>query len=218
MSQKILDKLQSALEKLDAKAAAEAAKEAVAAKIPLTTALEAHTKGIGTISDAFDEGDMFIPHLVLAGKAFEGAADILMAGVSAAEKAASSKGKILAHTVQGDIHSIGKNICVILFKASGYEVIDAGGDVPVQDIVDKAEELGVDMIIGSALMTTTMPAQRDIIKLLKERGIRDKYLVMFGGAPTSEEWVSQIGGDGWSSTAPGSVRLAGELLSKKKVA
>jgi trimethylamine corrinoid protein len=214
MSKQILDKLKKSIETLDANLAAEASKEAVAAKIPLTTSLEALTDGIAVISDAFDEGEMFIPHLILAGKAFEKSAEILTAGLSAEEKAASSKGKVLAHTVQGDIHSIGKNICVVLFKASGYEVIDAGVDVPVQDIVDKAEELGVDIILGSALMTTTMPAQRDIINLLKEKGIRDKYFVMFGGAPTSQEWVNEIGADGWSGTAPGSVRIANEYVKK----
>jgi trimethylamine corrinoid protein len=216
LSQQILDKMQSSIEKLNAGLSAEAAKEAVAAKIPLNTSLDALTKGIATISDAFDEGEMFIPQLILAGKAFEAAAGILMGGLSAEEKAASSRGKVLAHTVQSDIHSIGKNICVILFRASGYEVIDAGVDVPVQDIVDKAEELGVDIILGSALMTTTMPAQRDIINLLKEKGIRDKYIVLFGGAPTSQEWVDSIGADGWSSTAPGSVRIAEELLAKRR--
>ncbi|MDR1916862.1 MAG: cobalamin-dependent protein [Synergistaceae bacterium] len=217
MSQQILDKLTSAIENLDANSAEAASKEAVAAKIPLTTSLEALSKGIGTVSEAFDEGEMFIPHLILAGKAFEKSAAVLTANISDAEKAASSKGKILVHTVSGDIHSIGKNICAILFGASGYEVIDAGVDVPVQDIVDQAEKLGVDIILGSALMTTTMPAQRDIINLLKEKGIRDKYHVMFGGAPTSQKWVDDIGADGWSDTAPGAVRVAsGFNLGKKK--
>ena len=216
MSKQILDKLQSCIENLDAGLAKEASNEAVAASIPLGPSLEALTKGIATISSAFDDGDMFIPQLILAGKAFETAAGILTARVSAEERAASSKGKVLMHTVQGDIHSIGKNICVILFKASGYEVIDAGVDVPVQDIVDKAEELGVDIIGGSALMTTTMPAQRDIINLLKEKDIRDKYIVLFGGAPTSQEWVNKIGADGWASTAPGSVRVADELMARRK--
>jgi trimethylamine corrinoid protein len=216
LSQQILDKLKKSIETLDANLAEEASKEAVAAKIPLSTSLEALTDGIGFVSDAFDEGEMFIPHLILAGKAFEKSAGILTANLTAAEKAASSRGKVLAHTVQGDIHSIGKNICVVLFKASGYDVVDAGVDVPVQDIVDKAEEIGADIILGSALMTTTMPAQRDIINLLKEKGIRDKYFVMFGGAPTSQKWVEEIGADGWSDTAPGSVRIANEYMSKNK--
>jgi trimethylamine corrinoid protein len=216
LSQQILDKLKKSIETLDAKLAEEASKEAVAAKIPLNTSLEALTKGITVVSDAFDEGEMFIPHLILAGKAFEKSAEILTAGVSVEERAASSKGKVLAHTVQGDIHSIGKNICVILLKASGYEVYDAGVDVPVQDIVDKAEEMGADIILGSALMTTTMPAQRDIVNLLKEKGLRDKYFVLFGGAPTSQQWVEQIGADGWSDTGPGSVRVANEYMSQKK--
>lgn len=215
MSQQILDKLTKAIEELDGDAAIAAAKESTAANVPLQTALEALAKGMDTISDLFDEGEMFIPQLVLAGKAFEGASAELTAGLSAEEKAATSKGKVLAHTVSGDIHSIGKNICAVMLSAGGYEVIDAGVDVPVDEIVSRAEAENVDIILGSALMTTTMPAQREIVELLKEKGLRDKYFCMFGGAPTSEDWCKEIGADGWSDTAPGAVRLAGELMKKK---
>ncbi len=215
MSQQILDKLTQAIENLDESAAKEGAKEALDANIPLTTALEALAKGMDTISEAFDEGEMFIPQLVLAGKAFEGAAAVLTANLSDEERKASSKGKILAHTVAGDIHSIGKNICVVMLKASGYEVIDAGVDVPVDTLVQKAVDEKVDIILGSALMTTTMPAQRDIIALLEEKGIRGQFKVMFGGAPTSQDWVEEIKADGWSDTAPGAVRLANDFMQQK---
>lgn len=212
MSQKILDSLKQAIENLDADAAAAAAKEAMAANVPLQDALEALASGMDTVSDAFDEGEMFIPQLVLAGKAFEGGADVLTQNLSAEERAASSKGKVLIHTVEGDIHSIGKNICGVMLSASGFTVIDAGVDVPVDTIVQRAVDEDVDIILGSALMTTTMPAQRDIVKILNEKGIRNQFKVMFGGAPTSQEWVDEIGADGWSDTAPGAVKLAQKFM------
>lgn len=215
MSQQILDKLKVAVENLDADEAIAAAKEAVAAKVPMTEAIEKGlAAGINTVSDAFDEGEMFIPQLVLAGKAFEQAVEVLTANVSAAEKAASSKGKIIVHTVQGDIHSIGKNICGIMLSANGFEVHDLGVDVPVEQVVEKAVELDVDIILGSALMTTTMPAQRDIVNLLKEKGLEGKFFTMFGGAPTSPEWCESIGSH-HSDTATDAVQVALKLMKKK---
>ncbi len=216
MSQQILDKLTTAIEGLDAGAAEAAAKEAISSKVDLQASLEALAKGMDKISDAFDEGEVFIPQLILAGKAFEGAAGVLTANLSAEEKKASSKGRILVHTVSGDIHSIGKNICAVMLKASGFEVIDAGVDVPVDAIVQQAQDLDVDIILGSALMTTTMPAQREIVALLKEKGLEGKFCTMFGGAPTSKDWCDEIGADGWSDTAPGAVRVATEFMNKKK--
>lgn len=212
MSQQIKDSLKQAIENLDADAAEAAAKEALAAKVPLQESLEALASGMDSVSEAFDEGEMFIPQLVLAGKAFETASAVLTSELSEEERKATSKGKILAHTVEGDIHSIGKNICAVMLSASGYEVIDAGVDVPVGDIVQRAQDENVDIILGSALMTTTMPAQRDIINTLNEKGIRGQFKVMFGGAPTSQEWVEEIGADGWSDTAPGAVKLAAKFM------
>lgn len=200
---------------MDEGAAAAAAKEADAAGIELTVSLDALAKGMSVVSDGFDDGAVFVPQLIIAAKAFESASAILTAKLSDEEKKATSKGKILVHTVSGDIHSIGKNICAVMLNASGYEVIDAGVDVPVDDIVERAQKEKADIILGSALMTTTMPAQKEIVALLKELGIRDQFKVMFGGAPTSQEWVDEIGGDGWSDTAPGAVRLANEFMKQK---
>jgi len=99
-----------------------------------------------------------------------------------------------------------------MLAANGFEVIDLGRDVPVDVVVEKAKELGVDLVTGSALMTTTMPAQRDIVKGLEEAGIRGKVKCMFGGAPVSKEWVDQIGGDGYGSNAAEAVSVAKELM------
>lgn len=214
MSQQILDKLCQAVADLDTSAAVAAANEAKAANLNTTVAIEQGlAKGMTILSDQFDEGEVFIPQLLLAAKAFDAACEILMAGISAEEKAKASRGKVLIHTVHGDIHSIGKNIVGTMLGASGFEVIDMGCDVPVEDVVAKAQAENVDIIAGSALMTTTMPAMKDICNLLIELGIRDKYKCIYGGAPVVEDWVMEFA-DGYAETATGAVKIAMDLVKK----
>lgn len=215
MSEKyILGKLKKSIEELDSDMAEEAAREAITAGIdPVTAIGEGLALGMNTISDLFDEGDMFVPDLLLAAEAFEMAVIILTAGMSEDERSKASMGRVLVHTVQGDIHDIGKNIVKTMLSASGFEVIDLGRDVQVEEVIAKAKEYDVHIIAGSALMTTTMPAQRDIVKILEEEGLRDRFKCMFGGAPVSPEWVEKIGADAYSETATGAVIKAKELMA-----
>lgn len=214
MSQQILDKLKKSIVELDESTAIEAAKEAKAAKIEAMTAIEQGlASGMSELSDLFDEGEVFIPQLLLAAKAFDAAVGVLTEGMSAEDKAKSSRGKVLIHTVAGDIHSIGKNIVKTMLGASGFEVIDMGVDVPVEEVVAKAQAEKVNIIAGSALMTTTMPAMKEICALLKELGVRDNYKCIFGGAPVIEEWVMEFA-DGYADTATGAVKVALKLMGK----
>ncbi len=209
----ILAKLQKAIEELDPDLAEEAAKEAVANGVSVTEAIQDGLgKGMNTISELFDEGEMFVPQILIAAEAFEVAVSTLVANLSAEDKASTKVGKAIVHTVQGDIHDVGKNIVKTMLEANGFEVIDLGRDVPVDDVVKAAKEHQVDIISGSALMTTTMPAQREIIKALEEEGIRDKFKLMFGGAPVSQEWVDKIGADGYGDNAAEAVKKAKELV------
>jgi len=138
---------------------------------------------------------------------------VLTSTLSVEEKNKASLGKVLIHTVQGDIHDVGKNIVKTMLAASGFEVIDLGRDIPVDEVVAKAKELNVDIIAGSALMTTTMPAQRDILAALEEDCIRGKVKCLFGGAPVTQEWVDQIGADGYAENAAEAIKQARELVS-----
>lgn len=214
MSQEILEKLKKAVIELDVEAAEAAAHEALAAGMD---PFEAINKGLSpamqTISDLFDEGEMYVPQILIAAEAFQSAMKILMGQLSDEEANKAKRGKVIVHTVQGDIHDIGKNIVGTMLAANGFEVIDLGRDVPVEEVVKKAEELRVDIVTGSALMTTTMPAQRDIVKLLEEVGMRGNVKVMFGGAPVTKEWVDQIGADGYADNAADAVIVAKELMS-----
>jgi trimethylamine corrinoid protein len=215
MSQEeILLQLKTAIEEMDSDLAESAAKAAVAAGIdPLTAINDGLSAGMQTMSDLFDEGEMFVPQLVVAAQAFEAAVTILKEAIPEEDKHTATRGKVLICTVQGDIHDIGKNIVKTMLSASGFEVFDMGRDVPTEDVVDKAKELQVDIIAGAALMTTTMPGQRDIITILKEEGIRDQFKCMFGGAPVSPEWVEKIGGDAYAETASEAVFKAKALMA-----
>jgi trimethylamine corrinoid protein len=205
--------LQQAIESFDEDLAREAATEALEAGIsPLDAIQSGLSKGMSTISDLFDEGELFVPQILLASDAFEAAVTILTADLTEENRDKSNLGKILIHTVQGDIHDVGKNIVKTMLSASGYKVYDLGRDVPVEDVVAKARELQVDIIAGSALMTTTMPAMRDIIRILEEEGVRNQFKCLFGGAPVSREWVAKIGGDGYADNASEAIAKVRELL------
>jgi len=216
MSQsEILAKLKSAVEEMDSELAEAAAKEAIAAGVdPLVAINDGLAAGMQTMSDLFDEGEAFVPQLVVAAEAFEAAVAILKEAMPQDQRDKSSKGKILVYTVQGDIHDIGKNIVKTMLSASGFEVFDLGRDAATLEVISKAQEYNVDIIAGAALMTTTMPGQRDVVSILKEEGIRDKFKCMFGGAPVSPEWVEKIGGDAYAETASEAVEKAKALMAE----
>lgn len=210
----IFSKLQHAIEEYDVDMAAEAAREALAAGLdPIEAIQQGLAKGMNTISDLFDEGEVFVPQILLAAEAFESAVVILTANLTAEDKVRATRGKVLIHTVQGDIHDVGKNIVKTMLSASGFEVIDLGRDVPVDVVIAKAKELKVDIVAGSALMTTTMPSQRDIVKGLEEEGIRSNVKCLFGGAPVSKEWVEEIGADGYADNAAEAINTAKDLVN-----
>jgi len=216
MNQEILDRLRDAVRDGGEEDAIAAAKDAMAAGIEMNEAVEnGLALGMGILSDRFDEGEAFVPELMIAGRAFESAVAVLMEGMSEEERAAASRGKVIIHTVQEDIHSVGKNLVGTMLGASGFEVIDLGVNVPVEDVVERAQKEKADIIAGSALMTTTMPAMKSIVSLLDELGIRDQFKCIFGGAPVTEEWAMEFA-DGYAETAPGAVKLAIKLMGEKK--
>jgi len=216
MSQPILDKLKAAIIERDEDVAVEAAKEAAEAKIDVLVAIEnGLAAGMAEISELFDEGEVFVPELVQSARVFEAAVAVLTEGLSAEDKAKSTRGKILLHTVEGDIHNIGKNLVGTMLVASGFEVIDMGVNVPVSQVVETAQKEKVDIIAGSALLTTTMPRMREIVELLTELGVRDQFMCMFGGAPVVDDWALEFA-DGYAETASGAVKVALELMEKKR--
>jgi corrinoid protein of di/trimethylamine methyltransferase len=187
-----------------------------AGESPLRILNEGLMPGADIVGKRFEEGEYFLPDLMLAGRALKAAMEILkpLLASAAATDPSLKKAKIVIATVQTDIHDIGKNIVASMLAAAGYEVIDMGVDVPLNSIIDKAEETRADIIALSALLTTSMPYMKDLIDLLQARGLRQKYRVMVGGASVSPEWAESIGADGTGRDAIEAVRLARRLLGE----
>jgi 5-methyltetrahydrofolate--homocysteine methyltransferase len=160
---------------------------------PLSLIEEVLNPALKEVGDRFDSGEMYLPELILAAEAMQGAIDILQPILEAKKQHIESPGRVAMATVQGDIHDIGKNIVCALLRANGFVVLDMGRDVSPAAIIDKAEEFKADIIGMSALLSTTLPYCRDTVRLLEERGLRAKYKVFVGGGPVTPEFAEEIG-------------------------
>jgi methylmalonyl-CoA mutase cobalamin-binding domain/chain len=150
--------------------------------------------------------------LMLGGKIMQEALEILLPKLKTDSK--SALGKIVIATIEGDIHSIGKTIVGTMLSANGFDVLDLGADVPAEKIVDKAVDFDADIIGVSALLTTTMTGQKQVIDILNERNLRNKFKVILGGAPISESWTRECGADGYAANAIEAVKLVKKILKK----
>ena len=180
---------------------------------PKTIIDEGLLPGLNVIGEQFECEDIFLPELMQAALAFQAAMGILEPKIKESGSEGPKKGKIVLGTVKGDLHSIGKNILKLLLETSGFEVWDLGIDVDLFQFVDKAKEVDADIIAMSALLTTTLVGQRDVIEALKEQGTRDTVQVIIGGGATTQAWADQIGADGWAGTAYEAVTLANRLVA-----
>ena len=217
MSQEeILGKLSAAVQSFDADAAANAANEAVNANINPVTAIENGLAiGLRIIGDKFEEGELWLPHLVLGAEAMEAAIKVLEEHMPKSELESTSKGTVVIGTVEGDIHDLGLRIVASMLRANGFTVYDLGCDTPSLNFITKAKEVDADIIALSSLMTTTMPFMRDLVDALNSAGNRDKYKVLVGGGPVTKEWAKAIGADAYGKDAAEAVRVAKELLAKE---
>jgi len=212
---KILEKLRLSVINGDIEAAEAAAKEAIDAGIdPLEAIEEGLSKGIKEVGDKFEKLELFLSDMMVAAEAMSKAVEILEKKLPK-EATRASKGVIVIGTVEGDIHDIGKNIVAALLKANGFRVYDLGKDTPSRKFIEKAEEVNANVIGLSALLSTTMIKQEEVIKMLKDLGLRDKYKVIIGGAPVTEEWAKKIGADAYGKNANDGVIKVKELLRIK---
>ena len=166
------------------------------------------------IGDLFESGKLSLPELIFSTEVMKRVLEIVesMPGTNSDE----SKGKVLLATVDGDVHDIGKGMVASTMKSYGIDVIDIGREVPVDTIIEKAEEFKVDIIGTSALLTSTLKEQKKLEEKLRELGIRDRYKTMVGGAPCTLRWANRIGADAYSEDAVEAAKKALELLKKKK--
>ena len=197
----------------EAEKAAELAKQSIAMGIdPLDAINKGFVAGVNFVGDQFSCGNMFLPELVMAGEAMKAAVAVLEPELARRGTERKMLGKVVLCTVEGDIHEIGKTLVGTMLSATGFQVFDMGVDVPVMKVVEKAREVGADIVAMSALLTTTMVHQKDVIEALEDVGLRNKVKVMVGGAPVTQEWVKQINADGYSEDAIGAARVAKQLL------
>lgn len=216
MSSAILEELRQAVVEGDSERAKEAAQKAIDANIP---PLDAISKGLGAgvkeIGDKFGAGEVFLVELIVAGKAMKDGMSVLLPSIQAARTKVETAGKIIMGTVEGDIHSIGKDIVSTLLEANGFEVINIGEDVPAKVFAEAAREHKADIVGVSALLTSSMPKQREVVQAIEDAGLVD-VKVMIGGAPTTRKWAEEIGADGWAGDAITAASTAKELMAAKK--
>jgi trimethylamine corrinoid protein len=193
------------------------ARAVVANKIdPLEAIEQGLSKGMEIIGGRFECGEAYLPELLMAAASFNAAMAVLKPEIEAQKKQLVKMGKVLIGTVKGDVHSIGKDIVASVLGTSGFDVVDMGVDNPSLNIIQEAEKIQADVIALSSLMTTTMPAQKEVIDTLKEMGIRQKYFVIIGGGPVNQEWADRIGADGYGKSAIDAVALVKGLMANKK--
>ena len=179
---------------------------------PLKIVENGLTKGIRVVGERYGRGDLFLTELLLSAETMQDGMKILTPEIQKQEKELKRTGSMVIGTVAGDIHDLGKNIVIALFSANGFDVVDLGVDVPVQKFIDKVKELKPNILGLSALMTTTIPKQQEVINELKSLGIRDDIKVMIGGAATNKVFANEIGADGYAENAIDAVSIAKQLI------
>ena len=209
------NKIRSAILEGNAATAEQLARASLDSGLDRLHALEPFIAAIRRAGDLFEEGEFFLPQLLMASSAMKAALGVIFPE-SSGEMAGMQRGTVVAGTVQGDIHEIGKNLVCALLAANGFHVVDLGGDVHLDRFVQQTQELKPDLLALSALLTTTMVNQKSLIDRLKEAGLRDRVKVMVGGAPVTKEWAKSIGADGYAPDAARAVDEALRLLGQAR--
>jgi corrinoid protein of di/trimethylamine methyltransferase len=214
MQTDVLDRLARAIIDGDRDKARSVSEEALAAGVPPLVALEEGARrGLEVIGERFAKYEVFLPELMLAGNAMSVVVSVLLDSLPADEMEARRPGRIVIGTVTGDIHDIGKNIVSAMLKGSGFEVVDLGVDVAAKDFLRKAREVEADIIALSALLTTSMPYQEEVVRYLEDSGTRDRHFIVVGGGPVTPEWAKELRADGYGRTAADAVSLCRQLVT-----
>jgi 5-methyltetrahydrofolate--homocysteine methyltransferase len=172
------------------------------------------TPGLKTVGDKFENMELYLPEMMLSADVMKAGLDFLKPHIK--DTPIHREGVFVIGTIQGDVHDIGKNIVSTFLEVSGFEVYDLGCDIPPHVFIERAEEKRADIIGISALLTSTMTYIPDVIEELKSRELRDKYVVMVGGAPLSPDWARDIGADGYGKDFLESVNVAKQLMQVRR--
>jgi methylmalonyl-CoA mutase cobalamin-binding domain/chain len=206
MSEELYKEMAQSIIDGDSDISAELARKSIELNMhPLETITKGFVIGVNYIGDQFGLGEAFLPELVMAGEAMKAAVAVLEPELLKLGEAREMLGKVVLATVEGDIHEIGKTLVGTMLSASGFEVVDLGVDQPADKIIGKALEINANIIGMSALLTTTMVRQREVIEELDKEGLRPRI---------TRDWVTKIKADGYSEDAIGAVKIAKELVGK----
>ena len=210
----LLDGIQKAIETGKLEMAVEHVNKALEQGIdPQSIISNALIKGMEAIGQRFQDGQAFVPDLLMSARAMKGSLEILKPLLKDGNNV--TIGKVVIGTVKGDLHDIGKNLVASMFEGCGFEVINLGIDVSDDQFISAVKEHNADILCLSALLTTTMNYMAEVIKALENAGLRDKVKVMIGGAPLSDNFAKQINADAYTSNANAAVQKAKELLGKQ---
>ena len=215
--ERMFDAMREAVVSGDKLRARSLAEEALGLGIDPTRIMEkGYIPGIQKVGDLWEQGEYFLPELITSAACMKEAMEVLRPALLQGGRATSPEGAVVIGTVEGDIHDIGKNLVAAMLQANGFEVHDLGADVKLERFIAEAEEKNADIICLSALLTTTMLNQKRLIALLADKGLRDRYGVLVGGAPVTRAWADQIGADGFGANAPDAVRAAKAIAADVK--
>ncbi|EDU37282.1 cobalamin-binding protein [Clostridium sporogenes] len=214
VSEELIKKLSESVVEMEEEETVELAKECIEKDISAYEAIDKGlANGMNRAGELYEEGEYYIPELLMCSDAMYSGLEILKPHLK--KNDLGKKHKIVIGVIQGDTHDIGKNLVKIMMETEGFEVVDLGRDVPPRDFVDKAKEIEADIICMSTLMTTTMDGMEEVIKLLKEEGIREKVTVMIGGGPISQNFADKIGADVYTTDASKAAKYAKKIVAEK---
>ena len=211
----ILEKIQQALIQSEADQVIALTEEAIAVGLePMEIIDGGLLPGMREVGEKYECGEYFLPHLIIAADGMKKSMRLLEPELAKRNQQAKKAGIVVIGTVRGDIHEIGKTLVATLLSANGFEVHDLGVDVSVEDFVNVARKVNANAIGLSALLTTTMTVQKDVISALEDSGLRSNMKVIVGGAPVTSDWAVRIGADGYAGDAVAAVSLLKNLLNK----
>ena len=212
--EKFLEQCEEAVLKGDKSRAAELAASAVDSGYDVLDIIEnGFSKGIRRAGELWEKGEYFLPELAFSADAMKIAMEELQPELLKSGGKDQSRGTVVIGTIQGDIHDIGKTLVATMLAANGFSVVDLGADVAYSSFIEEADKQKAGLLCMSALLTTTMAGQGQVVKQLQEKGLRDKVKVLVGGAPTNAAWAEEIGADGYAENAVEAVKMANTLLS-----
>ncbi len=207
-----LNQLRAAILKGDLKAAVAVTQTALAENVdPMELVTQYMIPAMDEAGRLFECQEYFVPELLIAARAMKGALGLIRPLLT--ERGAPSQGRVVIGTVRGDLHDIGKNLVASMLEGAGFDVYDLGTDVSPQKFISEAKAKDAGIVALSALLTTTMTSMKTTIEEFKKEGVRDKFKIIIGGAPVTQEYADQIGADGYSENAHGAVGLARKLAA-----